>query len=63
MLAREKLPSMMSNKYTMVVLHCLTCLDPGNSMFDGETTKDEDGTVVGFRFVEEILLALSEISL
>jgi len=27
-----------------------------NSIFDGETMKDEDGVVVGMRFIEEVLL-------
>ncbi|AEO68181.1 b9b558d2-2ab2-47c5-bbe5-d8c5ea359f67 [Thermothielavioides terrestris] len=63
MLAREKLPLRMGDKYARVVLHCLTALDPDNSTFNCETMRDEDGVVVGVRFIEKVLLALSDISL
>jgi hypothetical protein len=41
----------------------LTALDPDNSTFNCETMRDEDGVVVGVRFIEKVLLALSDISL
>ncbi|KAK4039787.1 hypothetical protein C8A01DRAFT_46812 [Parachaetomium inaequale] len=62
-LARERLPGRMGDRYTTVVLHCLTCLDADNTIFDGETMRDEDGVVVGVRFIEKVQLALGEISL
>jgi hypothetical protein len=62
-LARERLPGRMGDRYTTVVLHCLTCLDKDNTIFDGETMRDEDGVVVGVRFIEKVQLALGEISL
>lgn len=62
MLAREKLPPRMGDKYTEVVMQCLTCLEPDNSAFGGEAMRDEDGVVVGARFIETVLHALSEIS-
>ena len=46
----------MGDQYRVVVLCCLTCLDPGNGAFNEESTKDEDGVVAGVRFIEEVLL-------
>ncbi|KAK0650999.1 hypothetical protein B0T16DRAFT_72038 [Cercophora newfieldiana] len=62
-LARERLPSRMGDKYTTVVVHCLTCLDLDNSNFSEGAITDEDGVVVGVRFIEKILLGLNEISM
>lgn len=62
--ARTKLPSRMGDKYTSVVVTCLTCLDPGNEDFgDDEEMRDEDGILVGVRFIEKVLLKLEEIAL
>ncbi|KAH8121631.1 hypothetical protein ACSS6W_003104 [Trichoderma asperelloides] len=63
-LARTKLPSRMGDKYTSVVVTCLTCLDPGNKDFgDDEDMRDDDGILVGVRFIEKVLLKLEEIAL
>ncbi|KAI0890144.1 uncharacterized protein GGS22DRAFT_150095 [Annulohypoxylon maeteangense] len=63
-LARSQLPQRMGNKYTAVVVTCLTCLDEENEDFgDQEDMRDEDGILIGVRFIEKILLRLSEISI
>lgn len=63
-LATSKLPLRMGDKYTSVVITCLTCLDDGNEDFgDDKEMQDEDGVLVGVRFIEKVLLRLNEISL
>lgn len=62
-LARSKLPPRLGDKYTSVVITCLTCLDEGNEDFgDDKEMQDEDGVLVGIRFIEKVLLRLNEIS-
>ncbi|GAB1317119.1 Het-s domain-containingprotein [Madurella fahalii] len=62
-MARLRLPMCMGDKYTAVVVTCLTCLDPRNEDFgDEEDMKDDDGILIGVRFIEKVLLKLSEIS-
>lgn len=36
-LAKERLPQAMGEKYSQVVLSCLTCLDEDNEDFGGDT--------------------------
>jgi len=61
-LARDSLPPRTGDIYAGVVLACLTCLDPGNDMFgDEESLRDEDGVLVGVRFIERILMELDRI--
>ena len=56
-MARDKLPSLMGHKYTQVVVSCLTCLDSGNDGFGDESEfEDEDGILVGVRFIEKVSL-------
>ena len=63
-LARSQLPQRMGDKYTAVVITCLTCLDEGNEDFgDQDNMLDEDGVLIGVRFIEKILFRLSEISI
>ena len=53
-LARIKLPPVVGNKYAEVVATCLTCLDEDNGDFgDEEELLDEDGVVVGVRFIHK----------
>jgi hypothetical protein len=53
-LAQKDLPQRMGTKYAEVVVTCLTCLDRGNLDFgDEEEFQDEDGIVVGVRFIEK----------
>lgn len=69
-LAVEKLPARMGKKYTDVVLLCLTCLDGTSrgsvdeikgSVFEDVDVLDEDGIVVGIKYIERILLKIQEI--
>ncbi|KAG8531920.1 uncharacterized protein KY384_003556 [Bacidia gigantensis] len=61
--AESKLPAIMGRKYTQVVMSCLTCLDKDNEAFGDESElEDEDGILVGVRFIEKILMQLDEIS-
>ena len=62
-LAKENLPSAMGLKYTQAVIACLTCLDPDNEAFgDEEDLVDNDGILVGVRFIEKVLTILGEIA-
>lgn len=67
--AKTRLPKKMGERYTQVVLSCLTCLDEGNDSFgdlagdDEEYDDEEDGSTIGFRFIKQILTKLNEIKL
>ncbi|KAL5379200.1 hypothetical protein DPSP01_008649 [Paraphaeosphaeria sporulosa] len=62
-LAQDRLPAKMGEIYTRVVVTCLTCLDKDNVDFgDAEELEDEDGVLVGVRFIEKILRHLNSIS-
>ncbi|KAI6778103.1 uncharacterized protein J7T54_001523 [Emericellopsis cladophorae] len=62
-LARKDLPPRVGDKYTNLVVACLTCLDPGNAAFGSERELlDDDGILVGVRFVEKILSKMADIS-
>ena len=60
-LAEEKLPLAMGTKYTQAVIVCLTCLDRKNLAFGKEELQDDDGILVGVRFIEKVLTILGEI--
>ncbi|KAH0606448.1 uncharacterized protein H6S33_004109 [Morchella sextelata] len=61
-MAMELLPGAMGPKYAEVVISCLTCLDKGNDKFESEEgLVDEDGIVVGVRYVEIVAMKLEEI--
>lgn len=64
-LAKEKLPQAMGERYSQVVLSCLTCLDEGNEDFGGDTAQqaaiDPEGILLGVQFNELILGPLNEI--
>lgn len=63
-LARTRLPPLMGDQYTAVVLTCLTCLDQGNEDFgDEQDMCDDDGILIGVRFIEKVLLKLDAMSL
>jgi hypothetical protein len=54
-LAQDELPQYMGWKYTDVVMTCLTCLDPENEDFgDEEEFQDEEGILVGVRYIEKV---------
>jgi serine/threonine protein kinase len=62
-LAKTRLPIAMGDKYSAVVVTCLTCLDKDNEDFGDENEmSDEEGILVAVRFIEKILLKLNEIS-
>jgi hypothetical protein len=59
-LAEAHLPGKMGRIYTSVVLSCLTCLDPNNQGFGDENNfTDEDGILVGVRYIEKVKLSNS----
>ena len=71
-LAETKLPQRLGRRYTDIVLLCLRCLDPGNEMDDEDETgfdvdtgdfTDEDGIVIGVRFIENVLKKMQEITM
>jgi len=67
-LATEQLPSRMGTKYMDVVLLCLQCMNgaDGATGFGSEDEGDfydEDGILVGVRYIEKILLRMQEISI
>lgn len=54
-LAKQRLPSRMGDKYTDVVVTCLTCLDESNIDFGDDTEfEDADGVLVGVRYIEKV---------
>lgn len=61
-LAKTQLPQRMGTKYADIVVTCLTCLDAGNVDFgDEDEFQDEDGIIVGVRFIERVLTRLNEL--
>lgn len=62
-IARKRLPAIMGSKYTQIVVMCLCCLDRDNSNEFGQESEflDEDGILVGVRYIEKVLLRLDEI--
>ncbi|PIA92752.1 hypothetical protein CB0940_04481 [Cercospora beticola] len=62
-LAKRRLPPIMGNTYTEVVVDCLTCLDADNDEYEEiSEAEDQDGVVVGVKFINQVLLQLNEIS-
>jgi hypothetical protein len=54
-MAKEKLPSKMGDKYTRVVVNCLTCVDEANEDFgDPHQFEDEDGILIGVKYIEKV---------
>jgi hypothetical protein len=67
-LAKSKLPARLGRRYTDIVLLCLRCLDPGTGEDKagkgfGADVKDEDGFVIGVRFIENVLEKMQEITM
>ncbi|MCJ1310465.1 hypothetical protein MMC25_004129 [Agyrium rufum] len=64
LLARRRLPATMGLRYSQVVIACLTCLDDDNDGIGDESEfLDDDGVLVGVRFIEKILTLLDGISI
>lgn len=54
-LAREKLPIRMGEKYTQVVINCLSCLDLTNEDFGNQCDfEDDDGILIGLKYIEKV---------
>jgi hypothetical protein len=63
-LARCPLPGSMGDKYAEIVETCLTCLDRDNIDFgDDKAFEDEDGIIVGTRYIEKIILRLGKLTM
>jgi hypothetical protein len=63
-LARCRLPGSMGDRYTEIVQTCLTCLDAGNVDFgDEKAFEDENGILVGTRYIEKVLLRLGKLTM
>ncbi|KAJ5496847.1 hypothetical protein N7463_008834 [Penicillium fimorum] len=61
-LAESHLPRMMGRIYTDTVINCLTCLDSDSLLFQDESEfEDEDGILVGVRYIEKILFEIEKI--
>ncbi|KAM3071168.1 hypothetical protein ACMFMG_008762 [Clarireedia jacksonii] len=61
-LAQERLPSKMGRRFNEIVVTCLTCLDKTDNLFgDEKEFLDENGVLVGVRFIEKILTKLLEL--
>jgi hypothetical protein len=54
-LAKEKLPSRMGERYVQVVVNCLSCLDQTNEDFCNQSEfKDDDGILIGVKYIEKV---------
>jgi serine/threonine protein kinase len=63
-LAAHELPPRLGRRYADIVLLCLRCLDPGDGMGDEKSSSvwtDQDGVVIGVRFIENVLTKMQEI--
>ncbi|KAF2488145.1 hypothetical protein BDY17DRAFT_245033, partial [Neohortaea acidophila] len=58
-LARRRLPGVMGESYSEVVVNCLTCLDEDNVDFgDDSEFQDADGVAVGVRYIDKVCVSL-----
>lgn len=57
-LAVLKLPSCMGDKYTSLVVSCLSCLDRGSAFMSDDM---DDGVDLGARYVQQVLNEVEEI--
>ena len=53
-MAKNRLPSKMGQRYTQVVVDCLTCLDNDSAFGDQSDFEDQDGTLVGVRYIDKV---------
>ncbi|KAF7505533.1 hypothetical protein GJ744_000695 [Endocarpon pusillum] len=61
-MARSRLPELMGKIYADTVVSCLTCLDKNNGGFgDEQEFEDEDGILVGVRYIEKVLFEIEKI--
>ncbi|KAG0132826.1 kinase-like domain-containing protein [Tuber indicum] len=62
-MAYNYLPPRIGSKYTDIVISCLTCLDRDSELGSESEFLDDDGTLVGVRFTQQILGVLEEIDI
>jgi hypothetical protein len=70
-LAAKELPARLGRRYTDIVLLCLRCLDLGSGAdqdgkgFGADTADwtDEDGVMIGVRYIENVLEKMQEITM
>ncbi|CAG8149349.1 unnamed protein product [Penicillium salamii] len=58
-IAKERLPHLVGDRYTSVVIACLCCLDKGDDnvfQMDDVGMKNKDGTTIGVRYIENVSL-------
>ncbi|KAE8395442.1 hypothetical protein BDV23DRAFT_194145 [Aspergillus alliaceus] len=61
-MAKDRLPVLVGDRYTDIVLACLCCLDVvGDNIFSD--VKDNDNIVIGVRFIENVLVKLEELQI
>ncbi|KAJ5200246.1 hypothetical protein N7491_008954 [Penicillium cf. griseofulvum] len=63
-IAEDRLPSLVGDRYSKLVLACLCCLDEGSedNVFGASgSVMDKDGIVVGVRYIENVLLKTEEL--
>ncbi|KAL2809260.1 hypothetical protein BJX63DRAFT_406179 [Aspergillus granulosus] len=62
--ALARLPAVMGQIYSDVVVSCLTCLDKNNQRFgDERELEDEDGILIGVRYIEKVSRKTSKLML
>ncbi|CAI7678717.1 unnamed protein product [Penicillium pancosmium] len=60
--ALAHLPQLMGKIYTDVVVSCLTCIDRDSQFFkEASDFEDDDGIIVGVRYIEKILYEIEKI--
>ena len=65
-LATARLPGCMGDKYTSLVISCLSCLDKSSKFMNGDSASDttlDDGTDLGARYIQGILSEVEDISM
>lgn len=76
-LAEHELSYRLGRRYAQIVLQCLRCLDPGTGIQENgkgfgvgigsndvqEDFLDEDGVLIGVRFIENVLEKIQDISI
>jgi hypothetical protein len=60
-LAKDQLPGKMGEKYTKVVVNCLSCIDTSNEDFGDESEfQDSDGILIGVKYIEKVCIIYEE---
>ncbi|GFF85094.1 hypothetical protein IFM60648_07249 [Aspergillus lentulus] len=61
-LSKERLPSLVGDRYSEIVKACLCCLDrTEENSFQPSELRDDDGIIVGVRYIENILSKIEEL--